>query len=288
MRICSFLPAATQALYRLGLENQVVGITFECPGDKPRVVRSRLEDQSLSASDIDETVASAKKSGQSLYYIDESLLATLAPDIIFTQDVCTVCQIDTHLVRQVAKNLPRPPKIVPLLPKRLTDVWANIRTIAQTSGVPNQGEELLASIYDRIDRVQQSWMGRSDQLRIVSFLEWPEPLFNCGHWIPDMIELAGGYDPLANPGGYSHRITFSDVQAQDPEIIVVAGCGLTVEQARKEMWSLSQKKGWTDLRAVRNEAVHVLPGDWFTCPGPGLVDGIERLASIFHSAPDYE
>jgi len=282
MRICSFLPAATYTLCQLGLADQVVGTTFECPGNKPKVVRSRLEERALDAGGIDAAVASAQKEGHSLYYIDEPLLAELAPDLIFTQDVCPVCQIDTDQVQQAVQKLPCDPVIVPLLPKRLEEVFQDILKIANATGYPDRGEHLLGQLRDRVEAIQRTLRSSGSPTKSLFFMEWPDPVFNSGHWIPDMIRLAGGFDPLANPGGYSRRMEWQDILDADPEVIVIAPCGLSREQSLEEMQKLKKQEGWGNLQAVCDGQVYLADGDLFTCPGPDLVKGIELLAGMLH------
>ncbi len=265
----------------------LVGVTFECPSDKPKVVRSLLENTHLTSAEIDTIVVQTKAAGESLYSIDEELLAQLFPDVIFTQDVCEVCQISTAQVARAIHKLPNPPQLVPLLPKTLTDVFDNICTIAGALHEGAKGETLLQNLTARMAAVGARLAGKP--VRKVLLLEWINPLYNCGHWIPDQITVAGGTDELASPAGYSVKTEPSQICAYNPEVIVIAPCGLSIERAKEEAHLLQNIPGWDSLQAVQRGEVYVADADLFTCPGTGLVTGIETLAALFHPTvfPDF-
>ncbi len=287
MKACSFLPAATEIIQTLGLEETLVGVTFECPSDKPRVVRSLLEDTHLTSDEIDKIVAKTKAEGNSLYSIDEDLLAQLAPDVIFTQDVCEVCQISTAQVARAIHKLPNPPKLIPLLPKTLADVFDDVRTIAGALNSAEKGEILLQSLDHRMAAVTARLAGKP--IRKVLLLEWISPLYNCGHWIPDQIKAAGGKDLLSGWGGYSVKLEAAQILDYNPEVIVIAPCGLTIARAKEEAHLLQEMPGWERLKAVQRGEVYFANADLFTCPGTGLITGIEILAALFHPTvfPDF-
>lgn len=284
MKVLSFLPASTEIIYQLGLEEYLHGVTFECPGDKPKVVRSPLEGNNFSSLEIERIVAQSKAQGKSLYYIDEDLLQQIAPDIIFTQDVCDVCQIDTAYVQRAVYKLKKQPLIVPLLPKNLDDVYDNIITIAKVMGKEENAYRVLASLKSRTDEILDTLRAHKAPLRRVMLMEWLNPIYNCGHWIPDQIAQAGGVDMLANPSGYSIKVDWSKIVLYNPEVLVISPCGLEIERAAKEISILEQLPGWHDLKAVKNKEVYFADSNLFTCPGTRLVDGIELLASLFHPA----
>ncbi|HZG84463.1 ABC transporter substrate-binding protein [Paenibacillus sp.] len=282
-RACSFLPAATEIVKALGLEASLVGATFECdaPPAVPRIVRSALEGRTLTSGEIDEAVRSAAAAGETLYRIDEPLLREAAPDVIFTQHLCGVCQIGTATAEAAVADWASPPRIVPLVPHTLEEVLACIGTVARELGAPEAGERLLASLRARLAAAAAATEGvpRVEAL----FLEWIDPLFRAGHWIPDQIAAAGGVDRLAVPGGRSGALSWDDALALDPEAIVVAPCGLTLEQAAAEARaSLAGRPGWSGLRAVAAGRVYAADANLFTMPGASLVDGVELLAALFH------
>jgi iron complex transport system substrate-binding protein len=282
MKVLSFLPASTEIIYQLGLEEYLHGVTFECPGDKPKVVRSPLEGNNFSSLEIERIVAQSKAQGKSLYYIDEDLLQQIAPDIIFTQDVCDVCQIDTAYVQRAVYKLKKQPLIVPLLPKNLEDVYENIITIAKVMGKEENAYRVLASLKSRTDQILDTLRAHKAPLRRVMLMEWLNPIYNCGHWIPDQIAQAGGVDMLANPSGYSIKVDWSKIVLYNPEVLIISPCGLEIERAAKEISILEQLPGWHDLKAIKNKEVYFADSNLFTCPGTRLVDGIELLASLFH------
>lgn len=268
MRALSFLPAATRTIRDLGMEHVLLGVTFECEADKPRVVRSRLEGRALSSGEIDRVVREASERGETLYWVDRALLDAADPDVIFTQHVCDVCQIGTAVVEREIAHLARQPRLVPLVPKRFADVVSDVRTIAAALGCAEAGEAAVARAEARLAAVAEAVRGRAR--RRVVFLEWIEPLYASGHWIPDQIELAGGVDLLGTPGGRSAPIAWSAVAAAEPEIVVVAPCGLDLERSRAEAAALPGE-------------VAVADASRFTQPSLStLVEGVELLASLFH------
>jgi iron complex transport system substrate-binding protein len=282
LKICSFLPAATSMIYEMGLENELMGVTFECPSDKPKVVRSYLEGTNHSSKEIDQIVSQSKAQGKSLYYIDDALLTAIAPDIIFTQDVCDVCQIDTsHVARSIYK-LAKEPKLIPLIPRNLDDIYENAITIAKALGKEECAVELLARLKIRTDFILDTLRKNNAPLKRVMVLEWLDPIYNCGHWIPYQISQAGGVDMLSNPSGYSIVTDWERIVLYNPEVLVVAPCGFDVNRSGKEIEALTKLPGWDTLKAVQNNAVFLADADLFTQPSTTVVDGIELLAALFH------
>lgn len=286
-RACSFLPAATQMIYDLGLQHQLHGITFECPAaalaEKPRVVRYVLEGQPYSSAEIDRIFSASKAQGKSLYYVDDDALRTAAPDIIFTQDVCEVCQIDTACTAAAVATLPTTPELIPLVPQSLEDVFQTVVTIGVALDAEEAAYRHLASLRARLDTVVDRLRAHRAMPRRVSLLEWIDPIYNCGHWIPDQIAYAGGTDLLAHPAGDSIVIPWEKIVRYDPEVLVVAPCGFTAERTREELARLTERPGWNQLRAVRDQRVFLVNYDLFTQSSAStLVDGIELLAALFH------
>ena len=281
-KICSFLPAATSMIYEMGLENQLVGVTFESPSDKPKVVRSYLEGTNHSSKEIDQIVSQSKAQGKSLYYIDDALLDSIAPDIIFTQDVCDVCQIDTsHVARSIYK-LSKEPELIPLIPRNLDDIYENAITIARAFGKEEAAYDLLAKLKIRTDFILQTLRENNAPLKRVMVMEWLDPIYNCGHWIPYQIAQAGGVDMLSNPSGYSIVTDWERVLLYNPEVLVIAPCGFEVHRSVQEFEALTKLEGWENLKAVQNNAVFLADADLFTQPSTSVVDGIELLAVLFH------
>jgi iron complex transport system substrate-binding protein len=282
MKACSFVPAATSLLYAMELDDLLYGVTFECPGDKPHVVRSMLEGHTHSSAEIDRITAAAAREGRSLYTVDLDLLRRIAPDLVFTQGVCDVCQISTSYAERAIAALDPPPRVIPLAPRTLDDVYDNALTIARALDREAAGLELVAGLRQRTGAVLDTLRAHGAPLRRVTLLEWMDPIYSCGHWIPYQIAQAGAVDMLANPGGYSIPIAWEKLVLYDPEVIVVAPCGFDVARARTEADVLTRQPGWGGLTAVQRGAVYLADGDLFTQPSDGLVDGIELLAALFH------
>lgn len=282
MKVCSFLPAATQMIYDMNLQEYLCGVTFECISDKPKVVRSYIEGNNYTSEEIDRIVSQSKAQGKSLYYIDDELLEAISPDIIFTQDVCDVCQIDSSHAQRSIYKLKKQPLIVPLIPRNLEDVYQNVIDIASAIGKEEIAYRHLAQLKKRTDTIIDTLRKHNAPVRRVMVMEWLDPVYNCGHWIPYQIAQAGGVDMLANPSGYSIVTPWDKIRLYNPEVLVIAPCGFNVERASKEIGILSSKEGWNDLLAVKNNEVYFADAEYFTQPGTKLVDGIELLAALFH------
>ena len=274
-------------IYDMGLQDLLHGVTFECPSpallEKPKVVRCVTEGKSYSSAEIDAIFRAAKAQGKSLYYVEEELLQEIAPDVIFTQDTCEVCGIDTKCTAAAVARLPRRPEIIPLTPSNLDDVYLSAITIAKALGREEAAYAYLAGLRRRTDRVLNRLRENNMPLKRVLLLEWIDPMYNCGHWIPFQIAQAGGVDMLSNPGGDSIPIPWDKIRKYDPEVIVVAPCGFHIERAEEEMHLLSGRDGWSEVTAVKNGSVFVCDFGYFTQPSAStLVEGIELLASLFH------
>ncbi|HXB12627.1 MAG TPA: ABC transporter substrate-binding protein [Bacteroidia bacterium] len=282
MKACSFLPAATSMIYQMGLEEFLYGVTFECHSDGPKVVRSHIEGNTYTSLEIEKIVSESKQLGKSLYYIDEELLQKIEPDVIFTQDVCDVCQIGTSIAERAIHKLKKQPKVIPLIPRNLDDVYENAITIAKALGREEAAYKLLAQLKKRTDHIIDTLRQNNAPLKRVMVMEWLDPIYNCGHWIPYQIAQAGGVDMLSNPSGYSIITPWEKVALYNPEVLVVAPCGFNIDRTSKEIEKLTSLPGWKDLKAVKNNSVFIADGDLFTCPSTHLVDGIELLAYLFH------
>jgi iron complex transport system substrate-binding protein len=289
MVACSFLPAATQMIYDMGLQQYLHGITFECPhialDEKNKVVRCVLEGKSYSSAEIDRIFSASKAKGKSLYYVDEALLKSIAPDVIFTQDVCEVCQIDTDCTAAAVAGLEKQPKLVSLSPNNLQDVFSTAVTIATELGKEEAAYTYLAGLQSTIDNIIDTLRKHKAPPKRVMVLEWMEPIYNCGHWIPYQVAYAGGIDMMSNPAGDSIVTSWEKICKYDPELLVVAPCGFTTQRTIEELYLLTQRPGWNELQAVKDRAVYIADYDLFTQPSAGtLTDGIEILAAMFHPA----
>jgi iron complex transport system substrate-binding protein len=287
MKVCSFLPAATQMIYDMGLQHLLYGITFECPqkalDEKQKVVRCVMEGKNYSSAEIDKIFSASKAQGKSLYYVEEAILEQIAPDIIFTQDTCEVCQIDTKCTEAAVAKLTKQPQLIPLTPNNLQDVYRTATLIATAMGHEEAAYTYLAGLQKRTASILDTLRLHSMPLKRVMLIEWIEPIYNCGHWIPFQIAQAGGIDMLSNPGGNSITIPWEKITKYNPEVLVIAPCGFHIERAKRELSLLSIKENWHELEAVKNNQVFLIDFDLFTQPSPStLVDGIELLAALFH------
>jgi iron complex transport system substrate-binding protein len=290
MRIISLVPNGTEILFAVGAGDRVVGVSHEC--DYPAEARTRpiLTGSALrpgmTAAEVDQAVAAQVGSGESLYTLDEARIADLLPDIIVTQQLCPVCAVSTTQVEGAVRPLPRCPEVVSLDPKSLADVFADIRLVGDVTGQGEEARELLRSLEGRIEKVRAAVAATAGRPRPrVAALEWLDPPFAGGHWVPEMIETAGGIDALASPGSHSARLTWQQLQAADPDIIVAMPCGFDEAGARAQVEAVAHRPEWQALRAVREGRVYGVDANGcFSRPGPRLVDGIEQLARLFHGS----
>jgi len=286
MKVVSFLPAATKMIYDMGLEEHLYGVTFECPkeaANQPKIVRCILEGKNYTSIEIDRIFSASKAQGKSLYWVDDALLESIAPDIVFTQDICEVCNIDTVCTETAVMKLSKQPKLVPLSPNNLQDVYECAITIARALGKEEVALHYLANLQQKTDSILDKLRANRAPLKRVMLMEWIEPVYNCGHWIPFQIAAAGGVDMLSNPAGDSIVTPWEKILKYNPEVLVIAPCGFDIKRTREEMNLLTSKKGWEDLDAVKLNQVYLADFDMFTQPSVGtLVEGIEALACMFH------
>jgi iron complex transport system substrate-binding protein len=277
MRIVSFLPAGTEIAFALGAGDQVVGRSHECdypPEVKllPVVSKPSLGLEGLSQEAIDAAVAGRLRSGESLYQVDEVLLRDLAPDVVLTQDLCQVCAPSGNELSRALQQLPSKPEVLWLTPQTLTQIEENIIEVGIATGRRDVAQQLIDANRRRMNAVADAVAGVP--ARRVVFLEWTEPLFCAGHWVPQMIEMAGGVDRLGKPGADSERMTWDDVRDSNPEMIIVAPCGYGLEQAVELARTIP---------TVPGAAVYAVDANaYFARPGPRVAEGIELLGHLFH------
>jgi iron complex transport system substrate-binding protein len=278
-RIVSFLPAGTEIAYAVGAGDCLVGRSHECdyPPEVlalPVVSKPALQLDGLSQEQIDRAVADRLKTGESLYEVDEILLRELAPDLVLTQDLCQVCAPSGTELSRALKELPSAPNVLWLTPKTIVEIEENILTVGIASGRREVAESLIEQNRARMSIVREA-VADLPRRRVV-FLEWTEPLFCAGHWVPQMILLAGGEDPLGKPGADSERMTWDDVRAADPEMIIVAPCGYGLDRATE----LARR-----VPAIGDATVFAVDANaYFARPGPRVAEGVELLAHLFHPA----
>ena len=275
-RIVSFLPAATEITYALGAGADLVGRSHEC--DYPPEVRAlpvvskpALPLDGLSQQEIDSAVAARLATGESLYQVDEKLLDDLHPDLVLTQDLCQVCAPSGNELSRALRDMSRPPEVLWLTPRNIAEIEQNILAIGEATGRQEVARQLVEQNRKRIAAVTAA-VGKAR--RRVAFLEWTEPLFCGGHWVPEMVAAAGGDDPLGQPGGDSRRMTWDDVAASEPELLIVAPCGYGLAEA------VAVAKRLPAITAAEVYAVDA--NAYFARPGPRVSEGVELLGYLFH------
>ena len=285
-RIVSLLPSATEILFALGLGDQVVGVSHECDyppaaRSKPVVIHSRLP-KDASPVEIDRLVCEFTARGESIYAVDAEALKRLAPDLIVTQNLCSVCAASPEDLAAVLATLDYRPEVLSLDPLDLGDVWRDILWVGDETMHGHAAERLLESIGEKLAAIDAEIAQTVCRPR-VAFLEWLQPVYVGGHWIPEMIELAGARDIFGKLRTPSFRLPLEDVIAAQPEVIVVSPCGYNAEQARVEYRSVAFPRDWQEMPAVRNSQTFFVDANaYFSRPGPRLVTGLEILAKLFH------
>jgi iron complex transport system substrate-binding protein len=285
-RIVSLLPSATEIACALGLGENLVGITHECdyPAEiqgKPVVVRNVLPIESMTQGEIDVAVALRIREGKSLYQIDERLLQQLEPDLILTQDLCQVCAPSGNEVSEVLRTLPKQPEILWLTPRNISEIEENVRELGVATGRTREADELVSSGRARLEKLASATCTLNRPR--VFCMEWLDPVFASGHWVPEMVRIAGGIDKLGNEGADSVRIPWERVSEWQPEILVIMPCGFNLAQVVEQTPQLFDYHGWSELPAVRDGRVYAVDANsYFARPGPRVVEGTELLAHLFH------
>lgn len=286
-RIVSFLPAATEMVYALGIGDQLVGVSHECdfPSEvrvKPVVVRPALPLESMSLREIDVAVAERIGSGGSLYQVDEVLLCELKPDLILTQNLCQVCATSGNDLASALKLLESTPEIVWMSPHSLTEIFENIRELGRATDRLEAAEDFIQTRRRRLDDIAVRTKGIARRPRVFC-MEWADPVYCAGHWVGEMVEIAGGTDELARKETDSVRIPWTDVLEWSPEVIVFSPCGFNLKKALEQVGHLQSQQGWAELPAVRNQRVYAVDANsYFARPGPRVVEGTELLAHLIH------
>jgi len=295
-RIVSFLPSATEMVCTLGLSDCLVGVTHECDyppevKNKTVVVRNVLPIETMSQGEVDRAVAERLRDGQSLYQIDENLLASLAPDLILTQNLCQVCAPSGNEVSQVLKVLPKTPEILWMTPQSLGEIFDNLRDLGAATGRLAEAEAIINDGRARLEKLADETSKPSHRPRVFC-MEWLDPVYACGHWVPEMVKIAGGVDNLGHDGGASVRISWEELAEWAPEVLIIMPCGFDLKQTMEQ---ISQHFGlyssrttripslFFDLPAVREGRAYAVDANsYFARPGPRVVDGTELLAHLIH------
>ena len=288
MRIVSLLPAATDIVAELGLGGDLVGRTHECDwpasvSSVPVVTSAGLDPERMSSREISDAVGGSSHQGSSLYTLDTERLAALSPDVILTQDLCDVCAVSYSGVSRAVRVLEAGPRVISLEPRTLPDVLACVERVGEELGVRDAAARVTEELRGRLDAVAALVAGRTRPR--VAAVEWLDPLWPAGHWVPEQIRSAGGEPLLASPGEHTAGMEWATLRDARPDVIALMPCGLTPERTEAERALLTGLPGWADLPAVREGEVWVLDGPaYFNRPGPRVVRGVEVLAQVLHGA----
>jgi iron complex transport system substrate-binding protein len=284
-RIVSFLPSATEILYELGVGDQIVGVTHECnypeqAKTKPRVIHSSFDPNTMTSQEIDNKVVDLMHSGKDIYILDDEILKKAKPDLIVAQGLCEVCSPYTKEISRAVSILDNKPEVLILEPRNLEDILQNILDIAKKVAKLKEGQSIVDSLKKRIGYVQTKPKKSKPKVLCV---EWLDPLFTAGHWVPQMVEMAGGTNGISSTGDQSRRMEIDEAIKFDPDAIILMPCGFDVKRTFLEYEKLANNSKWRSLRAVQNKAVYAVnANEYFSKPGPRTVTGLEILAKIIH------
>lgn len=286
MRIVSLLPSATEILFALGLGDSVVGVTHECDfppeaAKKPALIRPRV-DPTAPPAEIDRQVSDVVQRGESIYAVDAELLASLAPDLIVTQDLCHVCAASPDDLATALTRFPKQPRILSLTPHSLADVWGDVQRVGEATSRKREGRALAMTLQQRVAAIEMNVAKPATKPRVVC-LEWLDPFYVGGHWVPEMVAKAGGEDVLGRAGEPSFRVTAEQIARSGADILVVMPCGYNLVRASQESTAFRFPENWKDVPAIREKRVFAADANsYFSRPGPRLADGVASLAHILH------
>jgi iron complex transport system substrate-binding protein len=286
LRIVSLLPSATEIVCSLGLEESLVGITHECDfppsvEGKPRLTASRISHERMTSREIDHAVRSQLDGHGSIYDLDEERLRELKPHLVLTQELCDVCAVSYKTVERAARLFESDVRVVSLEPNTISEIFENIRTVGDLTGCKSEANELLLSLNTRLDRVRERTIKLNRPRTLM--LEWLEPAFAPGHWVPEQVAIAGGDHAFGRAGERSVTTTAEEINSYAPEVIVLIPCGYYKEGILRQLPEAHLPSGWNDLPAVKSGQVWATDATcYFSRPGPRVVDGVEILARILH------
>jgi iron complex transport system substrate-binding protein len=284
-RIVSFLPSATEILYELGVGDQIVGVTHECnypeqAKTKPRVIHSSFDPDTMTSQEIDNRVVDLMHSGKDIYILDEQALKKAKPNLIVAQGICEVCSPYTREINRAVSILDNKPEVLILDPRNLDDILNNILDVANKVGKEKEAQNFIASLQKRIKYVQTTPKKSKPKVLCV---EWLDPLFTAGHWIPQMVEIAGGINGISSTGDQSRRMEIDEATKFDADIIILMPCGFDVKRTFSEYKKLADNEKWKSMKVIKNNQVYAVnANEYFSKPGPRTVTGLEILAKIIH------
>lgn len=286
MKIASLLPSATEIVCALGLEDSLVAVTHECdfPASvmgKPHMTASRISHETMTSLEIDHAVRSQLDGHGSIYDLSEKLLAELSPDLILTQELCEVCAVSYKTVEKAARLYAADATVLSLEPHTIEDIFANIKTVGELTGTSDQAVAVVETLRQRIEAVREQ--SRDLPQPKVFMLEWLEPAFAPGHWVPEQVEAAGGKCLLGTAGEKSVTIGYQEIYEAQPDIMVLIPCGYYTADTCRQLENTFFPSNWREIPAVMNDNIWALDAtSYFSRPAPRVIDGIEILAKIFH------
>lgn len=285
-RIVSFLPSATELLYELGVQDKLFGVTHECrfPQEavsKPQVIDSVIDSEKLSSNEINTQTCQLLKNGKDIFVLNEKNLLAANPDLIISQKTCEVCAAYTNQVNKALQILEKKPLVHSMDPHNIQEIIESVTKLGEVLGREERAKEITDTLIKRISRIKNIQIENRPRVLAV---EWLEPVFTAGHWVPEMIQIAGGSNLVSKTGEHSRRMEFQEMVDSDPDIIVLMPCGFDVKRTISEFENtLKDDKAWNGLRAVKNERVFAVDANsFFSKPSIRTIDGIEMLAKIFH------
>ncbi len=285
-RIVTFLPSATELIYSLGAEDRLFGVTHECnyPSDaktKPRVISSVFDPASMSSKQIDDKICQLMSEGKEIYSLNKENLLSAKPDLIISQNICEVCSAHTEHVNIAVEMLEKKPEVYTMDPHDVSEILTSIKDISKIIGKEKEGNGLIDSLSKRLEFVKSKTFEKKQK---VVAIEWVDPFFTSGHWIPEMIEVAGGENLISSEKMPSRKMKLEEIKEANPDIIVVMPCGFDVKRTVNEYKKvLTGNPEWNELKAVKENNVYAVDANsYFSKPSLRTITGIEVLASIFH------
>lgn len=284
-RIVSFLPSATEILYLLGSQDLLFGVTHQCnfpsqAKNKPQVIKPVFDSESMTSVQIDEKIQELSRLQKDYFIVDYEILKEIRPDLIISQGLCEVCSPHAKETDKVIQYLDEKPQSLVLDPHNVDDILQNIIDVSKTVGKETDGRQICASLTRRIENL--STTVKSNKPKVIC-LEWFDPFYICGHWVPQMVEIAGGINGISLTGERSRKMDFSEIVEFDPDILILLPCGFDLERIIREYESLSHDHQWNSLRAVRTDMVFAVDAlSYFSRPSPRIITGVEILAKIFN------
>ena len=286
MKICSLLPSGTEILFALGLGDQIVGVSDLCvyppeARSKHVVSRSKIDAEVLTSDQVEELVQRLLSTGESPYQLDNDWILSNSPDVVLTQDLCFFCEVDAGQVYEAVGGMVEPPKVLVLQPKTVSQVFDSITQIGDACGASEQAKGLVESLNERVAAVTRLLEGSAHNPRVFS-LEGINPIVVGGHWIPDLLRLAGGSQGMFPPGSRAVRAKWEEICEWAPEKLFIDLCSSDLARNKREIPWLANQPGWEDIPAVRSGEVYLLDHVYFSMPGPRIIDGLEILAQLTH------